>query len=399
MIEEQELLSLLERKENLFESDIFILNEELNDLVSKSSFLVIGGAGSIGSSVSKEIFSRNPKSLFIIDINENNLTELVRDIRSSYGYITGKFNTAIIDGGSTYLEKLFKQEEPFDYVLNFSALKHVRSEKDPLTLMRMIEVNIMNTIYSIELSKKYGVKKYFCVSTDKAANPANIMGASKRLMELFVLRERGTVSASFARFANVLFSDGSLTYGFTKRFERKQPITAPNDIKRYFISPTEAGQLCLLSTMLGNDLDIFFPKLCKNLNEKTFRELAIEFLRDRGFEAFNCKSEKEALIRCDELIAKKYWPCHFFKSDTSGEKSFEEFHTANELVDLEKFSGVGLVKVNADIDVNRLLYFEEQLQSWRDTGEWDRDKLINIFKNTLPELQHIETGKNLDQRM
>ena len=384
--------------QSLLYDDLLKYEKTLTERVNNQRFLVVGGAGTIGSAVTLEIAKRKPAAIHLVDISENNLVETVRFLRSTINF-DAELLTYAIDVDSVEFDALIAYNLPYDYILNLSALKHVRSEKDPFTLSRLINVNIFNAVKLAKVASHQQAKKYFCVSTDKAANPANIMGASKRLMELFVLRERGTVSASFARFANVLFSDGSLTYGFTKRFELKQPITAPNDIKRYFISPTEAGQLCLLSTLLGDDLDIFFPKLCKHLNEKTFKELAIEFLRYRGFEAFNCNSEEEALIRCDKLIETKHWPCHFFKSDTSGEKSFEEFHTADELVDLEKFSGVGLVKVHADIDVDRLLYFEDQLQSWRKAGEWDREKLINIFKKTLPELQHIETGKNLDQRM
>lgn len=383
---------------SLLDEDLLKYAETLLERVKDQRFLIVGGAGTIGSAVSIEIAKRKPAAIHLVDISENNLVEAVRLMRSSVDF-DAELRTYAVDVDSEEFDALISKNSPYDYILNLSALKHVRSEKDPFTLSRLIKVNIFNATKLVKIASRQKVKKYFCVSTDKAANPANIMGASKRLMELFVLRDRDEVSVSFARFANVLFSDGSLTYGFAKRFERKQPITAPNDIKRYFISATEAGQLCLLSTLLGDDLDIFFPKLYKDLNEKTFKELAIEFLRDRGFEAFNCSSEKEALIRCDELIAQNHWPCHFFQSDTSGEKSFEEFHTSDEIVDLEQFSGVGLVKVRSDINVDNLSHFEDQLRLWRESGEWDREKLINIFKETLPELQHIETGKNLDQRM
>ena len=233
----------------------------LDSSVSESSFLVLGAAGTIGQAVTKEIFKRNPKKLHCVDISENNLVELVRDIRSEYGYIDGDFQTFALDVGSPIYDAFIESDGVYDYVLNLSALKHVRSEKDPYTLMRMIEVNILNTIKTIKQSKEKRVKKYFCVSTDKAANPVNMMGASKRIMELFLMRESVDMNISTARFANVAYSDGSLLHGFKMRMEKHQPIVAPNDVRRYFVSKEESGQLCLMSTILGDNCDIFFPKL------------------------------------------------------------------------------------------------------------------------------------------
>ena len=221
---------------------------------------MIGGAGSIGQAVTKEIFKRNPRKLHIVDISENNMVELVRDIRSSDGYINGEFKTFALDAGSYAYDAFIKADGEYDYVLNLSALKHVRSEKDPYTLMRMVEVNILNTIKTIQQAKDKGIKKYFCVSTDKAANPVNMMGASKRIMEHFLMRESKDIDISTARFANVAFSDGSLLHSFNQRIQKKQPIVAPNDIKRYFVTPQESGELCLMSCLLGDTKDIFFPK-------------------------------------------------------------------------------------------------------------------------------------------
>ena len=252
------MLSLF--KNNIFKEDLAKFEQVLSEIVSNSRFLVLGGAGSIGQSVVKEIFKRNPLKLHIIDISENNLVELVRDIRSSYGYIKGDFQTFAIDISSNIFKRFIEQNEAFDYVLNLSALKHVRSEKDPFTLMRMIEVNIINTISTIKQSKGKDVKKYFCVSTDKAANPVNMMGASKRIMEMFLNKYSNEIPISTARFANVAFSDGSLLHGFKYRIEKKQPIVAPNDIKRYFISKEDSGILCLFSCLLGENRDVFFPK-------------------------------------------------------------------------------------------------------------------------------------------
>ena len=274
-------LSLIDRQVELFDLDMAQNSETLAELVSKGRFLVIGGAGSIGQAVTKEIFKRNPVALHVVDISENNMVELVRDIRSSEGYGSGDFKTFAVDCGNVEFEALMANEGPYDYVFNLSALKHVRSEKDPYTLMRMIMVNVFNTIKTLRLAKKMGAKKYFCVSTDKAANPVNMMGASKRIMEMFLMRESLTQKISMARFANVAFSDGSLLHGFNQRFAKRQPFSAPNDVRRYFVTPQESGELCLLSSLLGDNRDIFFPKLSEKLHLITFSEIAIRYLRER----------------------------------------------------------------------------------------------------------------------
>ena len=253
-------LKLIGRSQKLFTEDIFDKSKALAQIVSSSKFLVIGGAGSIGQAVVKEIFKRSPKKIHIVDINENNLTELVRDIRSSFGYIEGEFKTYALDIGSVEYDSFIHSDGNYDYILNLSALKHVRSEEDPFTLMRMIEVNIFNTDKTIRQSIDNGVKKYFCVSTDKAANPVNMMGASKRIMEMFLMRRSEKIKISTARFANVAFSEGSLLYGFNQRIAKRQPIAAPNDIKRYFLTQQESGELCLMSCIFGDNRDIFFPK-------------------------------------------------------------------------------------------------------------------------------------------
>ena len=253
------------------------------------------------------------------------MVELVRDIRSSFGYIDGDFRTFALDIGSWQYDAFIESDGEYDYVLNLSALKHVRSEKDPYTLMRMIEVNILNTLKTIEQSKQCGVKKYFCVSTDKAANPVNMMGGSKRIMEMFLMRESQHIDISTARFANVAFSDGSLLHGFNQRLEKKQPIVAPSDVKRYFVVPQESGELCLLSSLLGQNRDIFFPKLSEELHLITFAEIAEKFLHRKGFEPYFCENEDEARKLIKELPQKGKWPCLFTPSNTTGEKDFEEF--------------------------------------------------------------------------
>ncbi len=392
-------LSLIGRNTQLLEEDIIEKSKTLSELISQSSFLVIGGAGSIGQAVAKEIFKRDPKVLHIVDISENNMVELVRDIRSTLGYGSGEFKTFAIDCGSGEFEALIKNEGRYDYVFNLSALKHVRSEKDPYTLMRMIMVNIFNTVSTLRLAKEVGVKKYFCVSTDKAANPVNMMGASKRIMEMFLMRESLTQNISMARFANVAFSDGSLLHGFNQRFTKKQPFSAPNDVRRYFVTPQESGELCLLSGLLGNNRDIFFPKLSEKLHLITFSEIAISYLRERGYEPYECESEDEARDRAEELITKNQWPCYFFKSDTTGEKDFEEFFTDNEDLDMKRYKTVGVIKNEPNFDETKLNDFMNGVKALKDQGFWSKEDIIKLYFGLLPEFAHKETGKYLDQRM
>tara|TARA_A100001011_G_scaffold344017_1_gene378765 strand:- start:4130 stop:5329 length:1200 start_codon:yes stop_codon:yes gene_type:complete len=396
---EDQTLKLIGRDQGLFEKDIFSLNPKIIKEVQKSNFLIIGGAGSIGQSVTKEIFKRNPLKLHVVDISENNMVELVRDIRSTKGYIDGDFRTFAIDCGSREFEAFISSEGPYDYVFNLSALKHVRSEKDPFTLMRMLMVNIFNTINTLNLSKKYGASKYFCVSTDKAANPVNIMGASKRVMEMFLMRESESISISLARFANVAFSDGSLLYGFNQRFAKRQPFSAPNDVKRYFLTPQESGELCLLSGLFGKNRDIFFPKLNENLHLITFSQIAEMFLRQMGYEPFHCDSEEEARNMTTNLLAEKKWPCYFFKSDTTGEKDFEEFFTEKEDLETESFHGIGVIKNKVIYDEKKLNNFHSSIENLRKKGVWDKETILNLLFELLPEFAHKETGRYLDQRM
>jgi FlaA1/EpsC-like NDP-sugar epimerase len=392
-------LEIIGREKALFSSDTKLLSKELGEITQSSRFLIIGGAGSIGQAVVKEIFKRDPKLLHVVDISENNMVELVRDIRSTQGYGNGEFKTFALDCGSLEFEALVENEGPYDYVFNLSALKHVRSEKDSYTLMRMIMVNVFNTIKTLRMAREMGAKKYFCVSTDKAANPVNMMGASKRIMEMFLMRESLTQGISMARFANVAFSDGSLLHGFNQRFTKKQPFSAPNDVRRYFVTPQESGELCLLSGLLGNNRDIFFPKLSEKLHLITFSEIAVHYLRVRGYDPYECESEDEARDRAEELIANKQWPCYFFKSDTTGEKDFEEFFTDNEDLDMERFETVGVIQNQPDFDETKLDEFMSGVEALRNQGTWAKDDIVKLYFGLLPEFAHKETGKYLDQRM
>jgi FlaA1/EpsC-like NDP-sugar epimerase len=424
-----DVLHLIGRDQPLFDADLARHEALLAELVSAGRFLVIGGAGSIGQAVVREIFKRQPKVLHVVDISENNLVELVRDIRSTLGYIDGDFRTFAIDCGSVEFAALLRWAGGYDYVLNLSALKHVRSEKDPFTLMRLVEVNVLNTIATLEAVAhpplprplphagggevspplpsplppggrgQEGARKYFCVSTDKAANPANMMGASKRIMEMFLMRASLELPISTARFANVAFSDGSLLHGFNQRFAKRQPFSAPHDVRRYFVTPQESGELCLLSCLLGENRDIFFPKLSDKLHQITFAEIARRYLRAQGYEPHECASEDEARARVAELVARRQWPCYFFASDTTGEKDFEEFYTEREALDLDRFTSIGVIKNEPVFDPAKLTLFLSRINELKARGLWTREELVALFHAMIPEFGHKEMGKFLDEKM
>lgn len=394
-----DILTLIGRNRELFTEDIRNHDVELIEKVKSSTFLVIGGAGSIGQAVTKEIFKRNPLKLHIVDISENNLVELVRDIRSSFGYIKGDFKTYALDIGSLEYDAFFEHDGKYDYILNLSALKHVRSEKDPFTLMRLINVNIFNTDKTIVQAIQMGAKKYFCVSTDKATNPVNMMGASKRIMEMFLMRRSRQIQVSTARFANVAFSDGSLLHSFNQRIQKKQPIVAPNDIRRYFVIPQEAGQLCLMSAILGENRDIFFPKLSEELHLITFKKIVIKYLEQLGYDPWFCQNEDEARILVAELIQKRKWPCLFTESDTSGEKDFEEFFTSEETLDMRRFTNIGIIKNQEFNYDDKLDLFSYSINEMVTKRNWTKQQIIDLFKLMIPNFNHKETGKNLDAKM
>ncbi|WP_199527047.1 UDP-N-acetylglucosamine 4,6-dehydratase [Pseudoalteromonas sp. bablab_jr004] len=393
------ILSLIGRNKELFLEDLKSIEQELQLKVQNSSFLVLGGAGSIGQAVTKEIFKRKPKKLHVVDISENNMVELVRDIRSSLGYIEGDFQTFALDIGSIEYDAFIQADGKFDYVLNLSALKHVRSEKDPYTLMRMIDVNIFNTDKTIQQSIDKGVKKYFCVSTDKAANPVNMMGASKRIMEMFLMRRSEQIDISTARFANVAFSDGSLLHGFNQRIEKKQPIVAPSDIKRYFVIPQESGELCLMSCIFGDNRDIFFPKLSESLHLITFADIAKKYLAEKGYEAYLCTNEDEARELINTLPVQGKWPCLFTTSDTTGEKDFEEFFTDKETLDMERFENLGIIKNAPEYNAELLALFEDTISQLKQQKEWTKSQIVDLFFKMIPDFGHKETGKYLDSKM
>ena len=388
---------IIGREKNLIVNDIIENENDISKLVSKSRFLVLGAAGSIGQAVTKEIFKRSPKKLHVVDISENNLVELVRDLRSSFGYISGIFQSFCLDIGSRQYDLFIDQDGKYDYVLNLSALKHVRSESNPYTLMRMIEVNILNTEKTIIQSINRGVKKYFCVSTDKATNPVNMMGATKLVMEKFLEKYSHKINISTARFANVAFSDGSLLYGFKQRLEKQQPIVAPNDVKRYFISKEESGQLCLISCLFGDNCDIFFPKLDDSIHLIKFTEIANRFLEYNNYKPLMLSSEKEA--REFDFNNGKYWPCFYSESDTTGEKDFEEFYTSDENLDMKSYKDLGIIKkqqkeLNFDTEL-----FKEKIFKLHDKKPLKKSEIVSVFIKCLPNFNHSERGKFLDSKM
>ena len=393
------ILKLIGRDKEIFVNDISTKEQELSKIVSGSTFLVIGGAGSIGQAVTKEIFKRNPLKLHVVDISENNMVELVRDLRSSFGYIDGDFQTFALDIGSIEYDAFIESDGKYDYVLNLSALKHVRSEKDPFTLMRMIDVNIFNTEKTVKQAIEKGSKKYFCVSTDKAANPVNMMGASKRIMEMYLMNLSQKITISTARFANVAFSDGSLLHGFNQRIQKRQPIVAPNDIKRYFVTPKESGELCLMSCIFGENRDVFFPKLNQDLHLITFADIAVKYLAELGYQPYLCASEEEARQMMATLPKQGKWPCLFTSSDTTGEKDFEEFFTDKEVLDMNRFENFGIIKNDGDFLTNKIDLFTDTISEFKKLKKWNKEQLVDLFFKMIPDFGHKETGKYLDSKM
>ena len=393
------LLDLLSREKSLFSKDLEYNHKKISNLVKKSNFLVIGGAGTIGQACVKEIFKRNPSKLHVIDINENNLVELVRDLRSSLGYIEGDFKTFTLDVNSKYFEMLLNKRGTYDFVMNLSAMKHVRNDKDHYSLMRMIETNFLSTKNILRYMKKFQVKKYFCVSTDKASSPINMMGASKRIMEHILFDQSNEIQISTARFANIIFSDGSLMCGVENRFKKKQPISAPYDIKRYFLTSEEAGQLCLASTLLGKNREIFFPNPFYSLASFSFPELIEKYLSYRGYKVKLCQSEDEARSSIDKLIPLGLWPCFFFKTDTTGEKEIEQFYSKDEELLDNNYKNIGVLSMLSISQQGRIDNLINNINNYLESGDWAIEDLVKEFKEFLPHFSHVDAGKSLEEKM
>ena len=392
------ILKILGRDKELFLQDYKHSQEYLKNIISNSKIIVLGGAGSIGSSVVLELLKYNPFLLHIVDIDENNLVELVRNIRSSKVYNQSKFETFAIDISSSIFEKLVIDNNGYDIWMNFSALKHVRSEKDVYTLMRLIEVNVINTFTTINLAKISGAKKYFSVSTDKAANPINYMGASKRIMEL-VIGCSSNIDVTSARFGNVAFSNGSLLHGMTNRFNLKQPFVAPKDIKRFFLTPVEAARLSILATFISEPGNIYIPIINNSIIETDFMLIANNYLKYKGFNIKYVESEKEARDEIHNLIKDNKWPCYTFNSDTSGEKLRETFLSENEKIESTDLTEIGKINIANIENKNNIISFIESYNSLLNTNNLNHSMINSLIKILIKNFSHRDLGKNLDQKM
>lgn len=391
---------IVKRPEGLLKQDLEQFDEALHQQLDGRSVLVIGGAGTIGSSYIRALLKFPVKRLYVVDINENGLTELVRDLRSSVGYrIPDDFKTYPINFGDPVFEKLFVSEGPFEIVANFAAHKHVRSEKDAYSIEAMIENNVLRAKKLLDLLLKHKPEHFFCVSTDKAANPVNIMGASKKLMEEVIMAYSGNINITTARFANVAFSNGSLPQGFLERYNKCHPWSCPSDVRRFFVSPLESGQICLMASVLGQSGDIFFPKLDMINDMQPFTMIVEALLKEFGMEADPCQTEEEARQKSLLLTkdSRKY-PVYFFSSDTSGEKAYEEFYTELETLDMTTFPNLGVVKNTKARSVKEIEEIFAGLHSLFSHGT-SKAALVDALKKYLPNFEHIETGKNLDQKM
>lgn len=385
---------------SMFYEDIQNNKEELIRKIKDKSVLVIGGAGSIGSSYIKAILPFEPKSLVVVDINENGLAELTRDIRSTKGlFVPEDYVPYPMDFASPTFEKMFRSRNGFDIVANFSAHKHVRSEKDIYSVEALIKNNVLHAKKLLDLLAEFPPEEYFCVSTDKAANPVNIMGASKRIMEDVIFAYSDKFPVKTARFANVAFSNGSLPAGFISRISKLQPLSAPSDVRRYFVSLEESGQICMLSCMLGNNREIFFPKL-KEEQMMTFDAIATELLKAHGYEILQCESDEEAIDKAELLRqGQRRYPVHYSTSDTSGEKEYEEFFTDEEKTDMDRLKALGIIVDKKLVDINKVNVLFEQLEKAFEKDVVLKDEIVAIIQSYLPNFEHIEKGKSLDSKM
>lgn len=391
---------VIKREESLFINDIEVNKDKLRNGIAGKSVLVIGGAGSIGSSFIRAILPYKPGSLVVVDINENGLAELTRDLRSTKGmYVPEDYVPYPMDFAAPVFEKMFRNRDGFDIVANFSAHKHVRSEKDIYSIEALIQNNVLHAKLLLDLLAEYPPEVYFCVSTDKAANPVNIMGASKRIMEDVIFSYSDKFPVKTARFANVAFSNGSLPAGFLARMQKLQPLSAPSDVKRYFVSPEESGQICMLAAILGSNREIFFPKL-KEAQMMTFDKIARSLLQENGYEVLECTSDEEAINMCDSLKeGSKLYPVHFSNSNTSGEKAYEEFFTSEESVDMKRLSALGVITDKNVPDKRAIRALFDKLNASFDQNQTTKEEIVNIIHEYLPNFEHIETGKSLDTKM
>lgn len=388
------------RAQSMFLADIDAHRDELRAAIAGKRVLVIGGAGTIGSSYIRALLPFGPAQLVVVDLSENGLTELTRDLRSTCGmFVPEDYRTYPISFADPVFAKVFKNNGGFDIVANFSAHKHVRSEKDAYSVQALLENNVLRARGLLEMLVERPPEHFFCVSTDKAANPVNIMGASKRVMEDMIMAYSDRFKVTTARFANVAFSNGSLLAGFLERLMKKQPLSAPNDVKRYFVSPEESGQICMLACMLGRSREIFFPKLGEE-QMKTFSTIADAFLQSLGYEVKTCTSEEEARQFAAAMPDdSKVYPVYYFASDTTGEKSFEEFYTGDEQVNMRRFAALGVIESVKARPVSELQAFFASMRGLLDRDDVTKAEIVQAIQQFIPNFEHVEKGKNLDQKM
>lgn len=388
------------RQDSMFLPDVENNRQQLSDEIEGKSLLVIGGAGSIGSSFIRAVLPFKPAKLVVVDLSENGLTELTRDLRSSYGiFVPEDYRTYTLNFADPLFARIFREEKGFDIVANFSAHKHVRSERDRYSVEALLENNVLKARKLLDLLAEFPPRHFFCVSTDKAANPVNIMGASKRIMEDMIMAYCPHFKVTTARFANVAFSDGSLLAGFMDRLMKKQPLVAPSDVRRYFVSPEESGQICMLACMLGNSGEIFFPKL-EEEQMITFSSICDRFLETLGYRKKEFESDQEARKYAYEMPEdSKVWPVFYFQSDTSGEKEYEEFYVPGERLNTVRFQSLGVIEESSRRSLEKLDGFFEELENLFSVPEFTKAEVVSALKKFLPNFEHIEKGKHLDQKM
>ena len=388
------------RQQSLFAGDIQNHFKEIESEVKGHSLLVIGGAGSIGSSFIKALLPFKPSKLVVIDLNENGLAELTRDLRSTDGlYVPEEYRAYTLNFADPIFTRIFREEKGFDIVANFSAHKHVRSEKDRYSVQALIENNDIKAKKLMDLLCEFPPKHFFCVSTDKAANPVNIMGASKRIMEDLVMAYNKYFKVTTARFANVAFSNGSLPDGWIHRLQKKQPLAAPNDVKRYFVSPEESGQICMLACILGKGGEVFFPKLGQD-QMLTFSSICDELLKSEGFIKKKCASDEEAKQYAAKMdYDSDAYPVVYFKSDTTGEKAYEEFYVPGEKIDMQRFQALGVVEQTTRHDMTEVNAFFEKLKCIFQKDDFTKTQVVDAIREFIPNFEHEEKGRNLDQKM
>lgn len=390
---------ITKRPSSLFAPDIEKYKQQLSEKILGKNVLVIGGAGTIGSSYIKAVLDFKPSKLVVVDINENGLTELTRDLRSaSNQFVPEEYITYPMSFGDPVFEKMFLTHGPFHIVANFAAHKHVRSEKDQFSIEAMIENNVFKAKSFLDLLLQHKPEYFFCVSTDKAANPVNVMGASKKLMEEVIMAYSSEIQITTARFANVAFSNGSLLAGYIERLFKKQPISCPADVKRFFVSPEESGQICMLACMLGKSGEIFFPKL-EEEEQVYFKTITEDFFKASNRKIVICKSDEEAREQVQNLTESLPYPVYFFSSDTSGEKLYEEFYTDDDEIDLQLFESLGVIKNARKLPILDIEICVSDLQQLMNSGNYDKQAIVESLKKHLPDFHHIETGKSLDQKM